>query len=153
MPKIKYRPEKVKAERVQFLDNREAEVLKEAPNLRPLRNRLVGLLGRWVILPVIEEDLENILKRGELLCGRRPRMMKGEPSQCHTNVAFMWDANRDKVVLMTGYAMSRDGVWRQHSWGFVPKSKKVIETTERRVAYYGYKMTPDEAEQFLYEND
>ncbi len=53
--------------------------------------------------------------------------------------------------LRTGYALSRDGVWRQHSWCYTDNGV-VVETTEKRVQYFGYVMTEDECDQFLFEN-
>lgn len=86
-------------------------------------------------------------------------MQKGEPSQCHTNSAMLWEANksrtlegpyREELALATGYAMSEDGLWRQHSWCVLrtPARVKVVETTVPKVAYYGFVMTHAEAERF-----
>jgi hypothetical protein len=111
-----------------------------------LKRKLLSLGGYAVILPAMEDDLTRILERGTL--ERRYKMMKGEPCNCHNNSALLWDANRDKVLLCTGYALSKDGLWRQHSWGFDPRTNFVIETTVGRVAYFGYCMTDDEAEKF-----
>ncbi|MDR0287131.1 MAG: hypothetical protein LBI03_05415 [Clostridiales bacterium] len=51
--------------------------------------------------------------------------------------------------------MSKDGLWRQHSWlihrGY--RSIEVIETTETRVAYFGFVMMYDEALEFCKSND
>ena len=91
--------------------------------------------------------------------GDRIIMQKGEPSQCHTNSAMLWEANksrtlegpyREELALATGYAMSEDGLWRQHSWCVLrtPARVKVVETTVPRVAYYGFVMTHAEAERF-----
>jgi hypothetical protein len=62
-------------------------------------------------------------------------MREGDPSQCHANTAQLWtDGEIDEIC--TGYALSGDGLWRQHSWG--RKNGKTVETTEPRLAYYGY---------------
>jgi hypothetical protein len=37
----------------------------------------------------------------------------------------------------TGYALSKDGIWRSHSWCFDRKTYRVVETTKKRVAYHG----------------
>ena len=86
-------------------------------------------------------------------------IIQGETSQCHTNSAMLWEANksrtlegpyREELALATGYAMSEDGLWRQHSWCVLrtPARVKVVETTVPRVAYYGFVMTHAEAERF-----
>jgi hypothetical protein len=72
-------------------------------------------------------------------------------SQCHSNTAELWDLNKDRgFKIMTGWALSGDKQWRQHSWG-VHKGK-VIETTVKRKAYYGYVLNHRESEDFHYEN-
>jgi len=79
-------------------------------------------------------------------------MSRRQPSRCHANSGFLWDANRDKLELCTGYALSEDGLWRQHSWCWWPAQRKVVETTERRKAYVGFVMTAKRVEQFYYDN-
>ena len=48
---------------------------------------------------------------------------------------------------MTGYALSDDGLWRQHSWLIAKPGRRwtVIETTCRRLLYYGVVLTEEEA--------
>ena len=134
-------------ERVRHLERHAEAILRQSPWLRPLHERLLALGGRWPLLPVIEEDLARLLSRGEARRGP-PVMRRGELSRCHANSACLWDANKDKLELMTGYALSHDGIWRQHSWCWWPARRKVVETTESRILYYGYRMTPIEAEKF-----
>ncbi len=121
--------------------------------LESLKQRLLNIGGWSVCLPNIEVDLENLLERG-IRFAARAKMMRGEPCQCHSNSAHLWDNNQDISYLCTGYALSRDGMWRVHSWCVVktPKSYKVIETTEARISYYGYILDPNESEMFLYAN-
>lgn len=96
-----------------------------------------------------EPDLQTILSRGQFFRGYNARMMRGESCKCHGNSAALWDANRNKVKIVTGYALTRDGVWRQHTW-CVNGDGCVIETTEKRLLYYGFTMTHTEAEQFFH---
>jgi hypothetical protein len=77
--------------------------------------------------------------------------MRGEPIRCHQNVAALYDANRGKVKIMTGYARSRDGIWRAHSWGSHIASGKPIETTEPRTHYHGYALNRVESEKAVRE--
>lgn len=76
-------------------------------------------------------------------------------NRCHFNSARMWDANRGKCQIATGYALSDDGCWRQHSWVVQPLTVKyrIWETTEPRIAYFGFIMTDEECEDFLYQNN
>lgn len=118
-----------------------------------LFERLLSFGGeRVVALP--EEDVKKLLKRGKLWKTKAiffpPR--DARPSRCHQNAAALWEANRDIVKIVTGWALSPDGMWRQHSWGL--NGRKTVETTsEPRTMYYGYILTPKESELFLHENE
>jgi hypothetical protein len=123
-----------------------------------LRDRLLKFGGDAVCLPVLEEDFHKIMERGQAWLGERAILKRGQPSQCHFNSAALWDANRtlahSTMHIATGYALSPDGMWRQHSWCVweKPRSLRIVETTEPRAAYYGFVMLPKEAEQFLFDN-
>jgi hypothetical protein len=120
----------------------------------PRAERLKALmlpLGGWAVgVDLLDNDLEKIISRGQVWSGRGALFMKGRPSDCHGNTAALYEANMDRVQICTGYALSDDGFWRQHSWGFC--NNKPVETTVARVAYFGVILTPDEAEQFCYDN-
>jgi len=111
---------------------------------------LIFFGGERVLIPSVEEDLNKILERGVLLDGKTVKLMKGLPSQCHQNSALCWMANQDKTLLMTGYGLSDDALWRQHSWViWIKKSGvQIIETTEPRRAYFGFVLTEQEATVF-----
>lgn len=98
---------------------------KYASDESEIMRRLLDFGGYAVVMAWHESDAEAILERGQLWYGDRIIMQKGEPSQCHTNSAMLWEANksrtlegpyREELALATGYAMSEDGLWRQHSW-------------------------------------
>ena len=127
---------------------------------RVIIKKLLTFGGFEVCMPFVEEDAKKILERGQLWYGDKCIMMKGEPSHCHSNAAYLWQANKDRaldgpyrqqVAIATGYALSKDGMWRQHSWVMLRKSRsvQVVETTARRIAYFGFVLTEDEAEEFL----
>lgn len=121
--------------------------------LEGLKTHLLDIGGWCVILPAIEEDFLKLITRGRRFAGKSI-FMKGLPSQCHYNSACLWDENRDSLYIATGYALSKDGVWRQHSWCTLPtkRSWRVVETTEKRVQYFGYILHHKEAEQFYFDN-
>lgn len=118
----------------------------------PLRDRLLAAAG-IACAPQHEEDLDKLLSRGQFYNAYGARRMPGRPSECHGNTARLWDANRDRVQIVTGYALSPDGCWRQHSWGWLPDGQRVVETTEKRILYYGFILTEEEAEEFLFNNE
>src|SRR5258708_7764341 len=45
--------------------------------------------------------------------------------------------------VVNGYALSKDGLWRQHSWLVTPEGG-LVETTVRRAAYFGAVLAPEE---------
>lgn len=120
-----------------------------------LRDRLLSFGGNIACMCLYDEDLEKIMERGQFWYGEHARMKKGEPSRCHQNSAYLWDANRGRCQIATGYALSNDGCWRQHSWVVQPLATKyrIWETTEKRIAYFGFIMNDEECEEFLYSND
>jgi hypothetical protein len=58
------------------------------------------------------------------------------PSRCHENALTL--AVKHLAEWWTGFALSDDGIWRMHSWGF--HEGQVIETTEKRTLYYGVRV-------------
>lgn len=119
-----------------------------------IEKKLLSFGGDYADLPSTEEDYDAIMKRGQLFYGDHARMMPGAPSQCHSNSASLWEVNQGRCQIATGYALSKDGIWRQHSWVVQPLtlSWRVWETTLERVAYFGFVMTDEECADFLYWN-
>lgn len=102
-----------------------------------------------------EDDAHNILKYGQLWLGNNARFKKGAPSQCHMNTSRLWRANEEQTRICTGYALSADGIWRQHSWVIQVKARSNIiwETTTKRIAYFGFVLDQKEANTFYYDNN
>lgn len=132
----------------------------ENTDLEPLKHLLLDIGGWAVVLPAIEPDVQHILRRGRRFPGRSISI-PGQPSQCHLNSGCLWELSKNRqltphenVKICTGYALSKDGVWRQHTWcAFERHNKlKVVETTVKRVQYFGYVLSDEEAEKFVYDN-
>jgi hypothetical protein len=69
------------------------------------------------------------------------------PSMCHGNALGLWLASGGGVRVATGYALSDDGLWRQHSWALV--DGRLVETTPcPRLRYFGFELSHAEAEEF-----
>ncbi len=123
-----------------------------------LHRRLLDIGGVETCFPGYEEDIDNILEYGQTWDDLTTRLKRGEPSHCHYNAANLWYNNRNsetfKLIICTGYALSNDGVWRQHSWLIQakPRANVLIETTVPRIAYHGFAMTTEIAEEFEEEN-
>jgi len=152
--KLRAKLEQPKPRWVRFLRKRgfTACTKFDGGQLDELKKRLLDIAGFAVVLPAIEDDLENIMKKSKLWRGYNSISMKGEACHCHTNVCHLYMANRQRTRICTGYAMSRDQAWRQHSWCVDLASDRPIETTEKRVLYYGFMMTLEECRQFCFEN-
>ena len=121
------------------------------PNWLELRRRLLALGGFVCCVPMHDPDLPDILARGQCFAGRAIPM-PGAVSRCHMNAARLWDANRDQITIATGYALSPDGIWRQHSWGVRCATGQAIETTVSRLRYYGFLLTPEACARFWEDN-
>lgn len=110
------------------------------PRWRELGRRLLNI-GGTVVCALPEEDMENLLAHGRtwVMPQAEIRLMKGDKSRCHQNTLYLKNAN-PSLHACTGWALSNDGIWRQHSW-CVDEDWRVVETTSRRVAYHGFIMT------------
>jgi hypothetical protein len=136
-------------EQVASLQARMDEVVKVVPRMAKLYDRLLSIHGFAVALSD-EPDLEKLLVRGVVQDGRHVKFVAGKQSRCHTNAARLWEEDPESTVLMTGWAMSEDGIWRQHSWG--KRGKTILETTNPRLLYFGFELSPEEASKFAKEN-
>lgn len=131
------------------LGKRMNAMARKDPRYRALFDTLLAA-GGVAVAAVEEPDLDRLLERGYLQSGRGAGRLRGRPISCHENAARCWMKNPDSTVLVTGWALSKDGLWRQHSW--VKADGRIYETTLSRVAYFGFDLTPDEAQRF-YENN
>jgi hypothetical protein len=97
---------------------------------------LLSIGGSLVVPPRgPETDLEALLAGGSAV-NLPVRQVPGEPGDCHRNVAARWiDGSFESIG--TGYALSDDQLWRQHSWGLT-SGGDLVETTDRRLAYVGF---------------
>ncbi len=91
-----------------------------------------------------------LLEQGFLTSGPITlKVMKS--SSCHQNVASIWTQKKFGIVgVATGYALSDDGLWRQHSWGILREG--LLETTEARLKYFGVVFQGEKADFFAFSN-
>jgi hypothetical protein len=114
------------------------------PRRAELERRLLDLGGTMALLFLPDPHIGELLERGRYFPGARALMRLGAPSCCHGNVAMLHIESRGEVRIAHGYALSDDGLWRQHSWGVSAEDGRIIETTERRVRYYGFMLNEAE---------
>jgi hypothetical protein len=104
-----------------------------APVLQ-LHDRLTTL-GGWAVCVRDKAIAPVLLAEGSDVDGSDAEMRIGRPSDCHENCREL--ARRDpSLVWHYGYALSDDGMWREHSWCVRPDGG-IVETTVERVAYFG----------------
>lgn len=115
-----------------------------------LRDKLLTHGGERVVVPLGgEEDLEKIVERGELMLPDdfNYELVEGAPINCHSNSCAIREQIADSWIV-TGYALSRDGLWRQHTW-VVAADDTLIETTTPREAYFGVFLEGEEEAEFI----
>lgn len=124
------------------------ERLKSHPELTPLRDKLLEIDGLEVV-PRPESDLTKLLERGRLYdLDVELRLMRR--SGCHVNTALLWMDNMEENKICVGWGLSDDGLWRQHTW--IINKEIIIETTEKRIRYFGAILTEDESKAFAFYN-
>ena len=80
---------------------------KRPARSKNLKKLLLKMGGEYLVAP------QNLIRR-----------------RTYLDVSQMWDR-----AIPTGYALSDDGLWRQHTWGLLRNG--VLETTEVRLRYFG----------------
>jgi hypothetical protein len=56
------------------------------------------------------------------------------------------------MELHTGWALSSDGIWRPHTWGYWSGVNQIIETTSLRTLYFGMRLAGKELNTFKENN-
>ena len=139
-------------ENKKFLSRRLRDAVSKQPELKQLKALLLRLGGDFIVAPprTPDQDVPSLLESGFVTSG--PILLNVmESSSCHQNVAAVWTKRRFGIVgIATGYALSKDGLWRQHSWGILRNG--VLETTEARVKYFGIVLQGEKADFFAYSN-
>jgi hypothetical protein len=117
---------------------RQENMISRDPRWQTLTDRLLRI-GGAVVCAFPEEDMDLILKEGRTWTPRQSRIFlkKGASIRCHSNSLFLKEAN-PHLLACTGWALSKDGIWRQHSWCIDPQDWRVVETTQKRLAYHGF---------------
>lgn len=115
---------------------------------RELIRKILAFGGGEVMLAFPEEDLDELKSRGVFLYGHSASLRRMRASACHWNAAALWRQSPAKYIIMTGYALSLDGLWRQHSWCIDRESGNPVETTTLRLAYFGFLLNDQEADAF-----
>ena len=131
--------------------DKRAEVFRREPGYRKLEKLLLGIGGDRVAFRP-EPHLVNLLAHGRVFQTKSLVIEKGMPNGCHTNTAELWVRDYPDTSIVTGWALSDDGCWRQHSWGWRPEESVWVETTEPRKSGFGIELVGHEALKFTLSN-
>lgn len=103
-------------ERLKLLIHRLEIASVEQPEILELRKILLAWGGQEMVAPpFFDAGVSRLVSAGSILCGDVLECIM-QTSACHSNVASIWLEQRsDLVGIGTGYALSPDGLWRQHS--------------------------------------
>jgi hypothetical protein len=130
-----------------FLASRFLTAVRLQPRLRSLRKLLLTLGGtHFVAPPSYDHSVDRLIADGFIMAA--PIHLKRiQLSRCHANVSKLWTRKRRTIVgIGTGYALSKDGLWRQHSWGLLREG--ILETTGAREKYFGILLQSLDADSF-----
>jgi hypothetical protein len=144
-----------------FLRQRTARMLKAVPAYANLRKRLLRIGGIDVVPPVIDSssaaqlarqryDVGQVLQAGRTWSGARAKIEQMETNSCHRNVARICTSRCGHIA--SGWALSMDGLWREHSWLVRSEgsaNESLIETTISWLLYHGYILNDEEMNWFI----
>jgi hypothetical protein len=138
-------------EQRKHIQGRFREAVQSQPELAALREILLRRGGTELVAPgKPDPDVPALIERGAVMSlPAMPRVM--DASVCHENVSELWmDKEAGLSGIGTGYALSEDGLWRQHSWGL--QQEQIIETTAARSIYFGVSLEGEAADRFAQVN-
>ena len=123
---------------------------------KDLENKLL-LMGGIRVAGNFEEDLEAMIFRGQRFSPKKVKSIKMKSCRCHGNSGVFWknysqENGLDNIQIATGWCLSDDGIWRQHSFLYQPMDNIIIETTVKRKLYFGFVLDLKESERFYNEN-
>ena len=111
-------------------------------------NTILLSMGGKITNVEYDEETEDILLRAEVFDYKVEQHI-GTPGQCHRNATDLWDNNRDRLILCTGYALYNEK-WSCHSW-LIDTYKDVLIETNPIIyeKYYGITLDDEESQAFL----
>jgi len=108
--------------------------------------------GGQLVVPPTEPEQHIETMTGNLAdWPAKPAVLRrGANNACHTNSANAWLAGKVELMV-TGYALSDDDLWRQHTWA-ISAAGVLVESTCLRVAYVGVALAGQDALRFAFAN-
>jgi hypothetical protein len=114
-----------------------------------LARRLLDEGGKEVCVHfVADRDLcVRLTTAGFCMPTNKIKQVFGAISACHQNCAALYLKFPGEYSIGTGYGLSVDGIWRNHSW-LVSVDGSILETTEKRIIYFGLVLGRAESQKF-----
>jgi hypothetical protein len=139
------------AEQKKLLRGRLKAAIEHQPEIKILRKLLLRIGGEELVArPQPDRDVPILVEYGFVMAGPVITKPMGL-GDCHRNLAHVWRNRRSQLAgIGTGYALSNDGLWRQHSWGV--RREGIFETTEDRLKYFGILLQGPVADSFAATN-
>jgi hypothetical protein len=114
-----------------------------------LASMLLSLEGDYV---VIHDDESSVFRAwlerdGTDHTREKITVVPCERNECHRNCATIWKSSPDTVSIVTGYCLSSDAMWREHTW-LMDGTDAIIETTVPRTRYFGMRLNGENAQEF-----
>ena len=134
------RTPRLNAYQVDLFKKKTKQAFSEHPHLKELHRHLLRIGGIAVVLwngTNDEKISQMLISSGKAEPGEAAVLKLGERSNCHENSAKLHRENSSRYAVVTGYALSDDGIWRPHSWVHDGETGEIIETTEKRAIYFG----------------
>ncbi len=122
-------------QRVEILNS---EIPGYAENWKKLSEILLAIGGDVVVpMPFADQFLSHQVNRGRVMEPTSVRLELGEPSNCFENSENIVNQSNSHGVFCVGYALSDDGLWREHGWVWDQRDGSIVETTVLRECYFG----------------
>jgi hypothetical protein len=136
--------------RAELFARRVAQQSRRWPGYQAAWNRFAAVLlvhgGEQVVPPLAPDLLVDVFRTHGRVWPTPARFVEGRASACHHNAVALWRSG-EAAAMGSGYALSEDRLWREHTWG-IAHDGQLIETTEPRTAYFGIELRDGSAERF-----
>ncbi len=123
---------------------------KKEPALAQLLDKLQKIApNTWVVhnpALMFDPQLPLVAREGKRWKTGSLKYEQGKPNSCHWNAAGLCRDDK-RLKLVTGYALSSNGTWHQHTWAV--NDKGIVETTYKYAAYFGVELTGAQRKAFF----
>ncbi len=131
------------------LDDRRKYFLSKNKSFKKLEDLLLSHLGSIRMIYTPNPVNPTKILKGQFINGNLFQVPpKGIPSMCHQLSYMLWKKNN--WAIWTGYALSDDGLWREHSWSQNEDGEFLEVTSIKRDMYFGVKLTDSQSKKLTF---